>query len=104
MINCKKVISRRTWLWNTGRGYGAVPLRLQICAEAVAPDHELPEVEVPLGDEPVHRGSGPVVLGAAGVVAQDDVPDLVVAEDVAQLRCQVTVPLNLIRDSTSEIH
>ena len=88
---------RLAWFWNTGRRYGAVPLLLQICAEAVAPHHKLPEVEVPLADESVHRGAGPVVLGAAGVVAQDDVPDLIVAEDVAQLRRQVTVPLKSIQ-------
>ena len=94
-INCW--IGALTWFWYARGGYGAVPLVLHVSAEAVAAHHELLQVKVFLGDEPVHGGAGPVLVRASRVAAQDDVPDLVVAENVAKLRCQVSVTLKSIQ-------
>ena len=63
----------------------------------IAAHHEILQVEVLLGNEPVHGGAGPVLVRASRVAAQDDVPDLVVAENVAELRRQVSVTLKSIQ-------
>ena len=80
----RRVVFSQTWLRYTRGGYCAVALVLEVGPEAVAPHHEVLKVKVLLSDKSVNRRSGPVLVRASGVVAQDNVPDLVVVEYIAE--------------------